>query len=126
MLQCRRDPNLAQEPVGANHGAKLGLENLERDASVVPEIAREKDGRHPAGSDLALDQVPAVEAGVQLGDEVRSHTYPVREAASRATSPCLQTDGYTSFLALQAIPVSGRKTAVANGEVLTAVAEGGC
>ena len=57
MLQIRRDPDLGQKPLGAEHRAELRLQHLERDLAVVLEVVREVDGRHAAGADLALDQV---------------------------------------------------------------------
>ena len=61
MLQVRGDADLAQKPLDAEHRAELGVEHLERDVALVPEVAREVDGRHAAGADLALDGVAAGE-----------------------------------------------------------------
>ena len=66
MLQVRRDLDLAQEPLDAEHGAELGLEDLERDLALVPDVAREVDRRHAAFADLPLDGVAAGEGGIQL------------------------------------------------------------
>ena len=48
MLQVRRDLDLGQEPLDAEHGAELRVEDLERDRAVVPEVAREVHRRHAA------------------------------------------------------------------------------
>ena len=55
MLQVRRDLDLGEESLGAEHGAELGVEHLERDVAVVSDVAREIDGGHAARADLALD-----------------------------------------------------------------------
>jgi hypothetical protein len=59
MLEVGRDLDLGQEPLHAEHCAEFGLEDLQRDAPVVSDVARETDRRHAAGADLALDLVTA-------------------------------------------------------------------
>ena len=59
MLQIRRDPDLGQESLRTEQRTEVGFEHLERDVSVVPQVAREVDGRHPPGTNLALDVVAA-------------------------------------------------------------------
>ena len=66
MLQVRGDLDLGEKALDAEHRAELRLEHLERDLAVVLDVAREVDGRHAAGADLALDLVPASEPAVQL------------------------------------------------------------
>ena len=61
MLEVRGGADLGEKPVAAKDGAELGIEHLEGDMTVVPEVAREVDGRHPAASDLALDVVAPAE-----------------------------------------------------------------
>ena len=68
MLEIRRDANLGEEPIGPELRAELGVEHLERDASVVAQVAREVDRRHSAGADLALDLVAPREGRIQLTD----------------------------------------------------------
>ena len=48
MLELCRDPDLAQEPLGADRGGELGLEHLDGDRPVVLEIVGQIDGGHPA------------------------------------------------------------------------------
>lgn len=62
MLQVRGDADFAEEPIGAEHGAELGVEELDRHMSLVPDIIREIDGRHAAGANLAFDRVPVGES----------------------------------------------------------------
>ena len=73
MLQVRRDPDLGEEPLGAQHGAQLGIEHLERDVAIVLQVLREVDGGHAAGADLALDPVAVSESGGQALQRVGQH-----------------------------------------------------
>ena len=74
MVEPRRDPDLAQEPLGAEDGGQVGAQHLERDLAVVLQVAREVDGRHAARADLALDRVALGEGGAQaLSGGHRSH-----------------------------------------------------
>jgi hypothetical protein len=63
VLQIRGDSDLAQEPLGAEDRAELGIENFHGDVAVVLEIAREVDGRHPAAPDFALDAIAIAHSG---------------------------------------------------------------
>ncbi len=47
MLQPGRHPDLALEALRAERGGKVGLEHLERDRAVVPEIVRQVHGGQP-------------------------------------------------------------------------------
>ena len=64
MMECRGDLDLAQEPVDAEHGGQVGLEDLERDLAVVLEVVGEVDGRHAPLAQLPLDAVAVGERGV--------------------------------------------------------------
>ena len=70
MLEVRCDLDFAQEALDAEHGAEVGAQHLERDPAIVLEVAREVDGRHPAGTEFTFDVVAIAEGGVQLGDGV--------------------------------------------------------
>ena len=48
MLQIRGDADLGEESLDAEHRAELGVEHLERDVAVVPDVAREVHRRHAA------------------------------------------------------------------------------
>ena len=63
MVELGRDPHFAQEALGADDGAQVGAKDFERDLAVVLQIAREIDGGHSAGADLALDGVAVGEGG---------------------------------------------------------------
>ncbi len=59
VLELCRETDLAQEPLGAEDGCKLGTEHLERHRAVVLEVASEIDRGHPAATEFALDRVKA-------------------------------------------------------------------
>src|SRR4029078_8628630 len=89
MLQLRRDLDLAQEPLGAEHYAELRLQHLQRDFAVVLQVMREIDGRHAALAEHAFDAVPigqgAGERVVLLcagGRDVVWHTVSDRPSAA--------------------------------------------
>ena len=52
MLHSRRDFDLAEETL-ARDGAHVGIQRLERDGAVVPQVAREIDDRRCASSGFA-------------------------------------------------------------------------
>ena len=70
MLEIRRDPDLAQEALDAQHGAELRFEHLDRDGAVVLDVAGEEDGRHAAATNLPLDQVRGAECVLKLREEI--------------------------------------------------------
>src|SRR4051794_30932793 len=55
MLEIRRDLDLGDEALGAEHGTELRVEDLERHLAIVLEIAGEVDGGHASGADLPGD-----------------------------------------------------------------------
>ena len=61
MLQSGGELDLPLEPLGAQRHSQLGVEHLERDRPVVPEVLGEEDRRHPAATELALDRVAVSE-----------------------------------------------------------------
>ena len=54
----------AKKPLGAERRGELRVQHLDRDVAVVPDVAREVDGRHAAAADLALD-------AIAIGDGLR-------------------------------------------------------
>ena len=73
MLQVRRDLDLGEKPVDAKHGAEFGLQDLERDLTVVLEVAGEVHRRHAAFADFANDGVAAGEGRVELPHGIYGH-----------------------------------------------------
>ena len=57
MAEPGGDLDLAQEALGAERGRQLGVEDLERDLAVVPEVLGEVDRGHPAAAELALERI---------------------------------------------------------------------
>ena len=57
--------DLAEKPLGTQGGSQFGVEHLERDRSVVPEIAREVDRGHAAAAELALEHVAVGQGGLE-------------------------------------------------------------
>ena len=92
------DLDLGEEPLGAEDGAELGAQDLERDFAIVLEVGGEVDRGHAAGAELALDAVAFFqgvgEAGgvVQDGREdgecwPRSHQPPARSCRGSGAAP---------------------------------------
>ena len=73
MAEPGRDADLAQEPLGAEHRAELGVEHLDRHLAVVPDVVGQVDRGHPAAAELALERIAAGQLGSQGGLEVRHH-----------------------------------------------------
>src|SRR3990172_1023114 len=65
MVELRGDRDLAQEPVGAEGGRELWLEDLEGDSALVLEVLSEINGRHPARPEFPLDRVAIGEGGLE-------------------------------------------------------------
>ena len=66
MVEPGGEPDLPDEPLGAQRVRQLGMEDLQGDRTVVPEIAGEIDRGHAATAELALEHV-AVAEGVCQG-----------------------------------------------------------
>ena len=69
MLEMGGGPNLGQKARAADDGGELGPQHLDRDVSIVAGIAREVDGRHSAGADLAHEPIALGEACGELLEE---------------------------------------------------------
>jgi hypothetical protein len=57
VLELGRDPDFAQEPLGAEQGGQLGAENLQRHTAVVPEVLGQVNCGHAPMAKLAKDRV---------------------------------------------------------------------
>jgi hypothetical protein len=68
MAQSRRDPDLAEKPVGADGTSELRIEHLEGDLPTVANVVGEIHRRHSATADLALDVVTPRDGGAERGD----------------------------------------------------------
>ena len=76
MLQRGGGLDLHHEPLGAEHGGELGLQDLERDLAVVLEVLGEVDGGHAALAELALDAVAVGEGGGEAVEADRVTSAP--------------------------------------------------
>jgi hypothetical protein len=63
MLEARENPYLARKAVGPECGGELRPQDLYRNFSVVLEILRKIDRRHPARTQLTLDRICVRERG---------------------------------------------------------------
>ena len=52
------------------------MKDLEGDGSIVPEVLRQEDGRHPPAAELALDRVAIRQSGRELASEVGHQVVP--------------------------------------------------
>ncbi len=66
MGQQRRDPDLAQKPLGAELQGEIAPQRLHRHFAVMLAVLGEIDGGHAAPPQLAFDRV----AGGECGSEV--------------------------------------------------------
>ena len=74
MLECRDRPDLAHEPLGADHGGELGAEHLDGDPPAVLQVLGQVDRRHPALPQLALDLVPIGQRRLEGRDPLAHRT----------------------------------------------------
>ena len=65
MLEAREKADLADESKLTGFRSGIRIQNLERNASIMPCIAGEIDGRECTLTNLALDFVPAGEGGTK-------------------------------------------------------------
>ena len=70
VLQVGDGLDLAEEPLGADHGGEVGAEHLDGDLALVAEVVGEVDGGHAALAELALDAVAVGENGAEALDGV--------------------------------------------------------
>ena len=80
MLQVGGDLDLREEPLGAEHGAELRLEHLDRDLAIVLEVVGEIDRGHAALAELPLDAVAVGKCGCQAFT-CRGHRFALSTAA---------------------------------------------
>ena len=66
MLKPRGETDLPEKPVTAEAQGELGVQRLERNRTIVPEIPCEVHRRHPASPELALDGVAVAQGTPQL------------------------------------------------------------
>src|SRR3989442_7752232 len=67
--QPRCDSDLTQEALDPEARGELGMENFDGDRSVVFQVCRQEDRRHPSAADRAVYRVAVCEAGLQTSEE---------------------------------------------------------
>jgi hypothetical protein len=65
MVQVGGGPDLREEPFRADHRCQMGLQELDGDLAMVPDVLRQVDGRHTSLADGPLDPVAAGQGLVQ-------------------------------------------------------------
>ena len=70
VLQAGGGPDLALEALRTERGSQLGMQHLQRDRAVVPEIVGEIHRGHATPPQLALEPVPVGQAALELLTEV--------------------------------------------------------
>ncbi len=73
VLQPGGELDLALEALGAQRAREIGVQHLERDRPVVPQVLGEEDGGHAAPPELALEPVAIRQAACKLLAQV-SHS----------------------------------------------------
>jgi hypothetical protein len=91
VLQVGRYLDLTQETLDPNDGAEVGLQDLQRDAAIVPDIAGEVYRRHPTFPDEPFNGVSAIEGGVELVGRVHSNAAVENETKVPPGSTGVQT-----------------------------------
>jgi hypothetical protein len=84
MLQAGGEADLALEALRAESGGELGMEHLERDGTVMAEVACEPDRGHAPAAKLALERVPIAQTFAQCRYRVR-HVDPATICLKRAS-----------------------------------------
>jgi hypothetical protein len=72
VLQPGREPDLPLEALGAQRGGKLGLQQLQGDGAVVPQIMREEHRGDAAVAQLALEHVAVADGFGEAGRNRRT------------------------------------------------------
>ncbi len=70
VLETRHQPDLADESYLSGFRGRVGVEDLDRDATLVLEVAREIYGSESTLADLALELVAPAEGHAKCGDRV--------------------------------------------------------
>jgi hypothetical protein len=75
MLQAGGNPDLAEEPVGANRGGELGAKHLDGDRPIMSGVMRQVHSSHAPLADKALDGIAPLELDTQPVEHI-SHGVP--------------------------------------------------
>jgi hypothetical protein len=86
VVETRSQLDLPKEPLGAQRLRQLGMENLQGDRTVVPEIASEVDRSHAAAPELALDDVAVGQGGPETVYDLDQVDDPTRTCSQGSTA----------------------------------------
>ncbi len=116
VLQVRGDLDLLQKALRSDRRRQVGLEHLQRDVPVVPDVAGQVDGGHATLAELPLDEVAVGQCGPQLLERggVLAHAHPVevggiKDTLPRGAPPCPSTRRWQGA---HLHPYNGRMTRV--------------
>ena len=91
MVELGGDPDLAQEPLAAEHDGQLRPQHLQRHRPVVLEVVGEVYRGHPTRAELALDGVALGERGLQAVQQIGHGAVPLTAGrGGRRPPPTLQ------------------------------------
>ena len=71
VLQPGGEADLALEALGPEGGGQLGVQHLERDRPVVPEVLGQIDGGHAPAAELALERVAIPQPRAKIRQRIR-------------------------------------------------------
>src|SRR5262245_38639729 len=87
MLEPRGELDLPLEPLGAERGGELRMEDLERDGAVVAEVLDQIDRGHAPAAELALERIAALqrlpERSERIGHRSRCNGWDCERYAGR-------------------------------------------
>jgi hypothetical protein len=69
MLELRGRLDLGEKTLGPKCSCEVGMQDFYRNITLMPQVVREEDCRHPANANLTGDAVP----GIQRGGYPRKH-----------------------------------------------------
>ena len=87
-----RDLDLAEEPVGTERRAELGLKHLQSHPAAMLQIFGEVDGSHAAATELALDPVATAQALETIEWSKTDSSVAERRPTSTSGTPTQRTN----------------------------------
>src|SRR4029078_1127564 len=90
MIELRGDADFLKEALATHHFRHFGAKDLDRDAPIMTQIAREEDRAHRPFADLPSDGIAASQGGGQPNGETRHER---RTAACEIMAQATETLG---------------------------------
>jgi hypothetical protein len=72
VLQLRFDLDLTKEPVGGNRARELGLQDLDRNVTLILLVVGQERNRHSPSADLTSNDVPIGERSTETLERVHT------------------------------------------------------